>query len=223
MDDYSKCKVDPSAPDFVDRFKQLHPDFREFLLLSDVSESSLFTYIVLTYDIHSPFVEKYKDWALRRRETAKAAGFKVVKGEYVKEAESIIIGRSSSINRIIVRYLFLQNDLEFVKFQSYQALYYRQVVESMSSSSIKPADSAKLRSNIDELSGEIKALQKSIFSGNESKNMLMALYDFVANITYDFRPEQIADKKEKGEEVVDDLPYGKRHKKTEKLVFLDDE
>jgi len=223
MDDYSKCKVDPSAPDFVDRFKQLHPDFEETLLLLDVTAKSLFTYIVLTYDIHSPFVEKYKDWALRRRETAKAAGFKIVKGSYVKEAENIIIGRMAAINRIIVRYLFLQNDLEFVKFQSYQALYHNQVVESMNPSNIKPNEAAKLRSNIDELSGEIKNLQKSIFSGNESKNMLTALYDFVANISYDFRPEQIAEKKEKGEAIVDESPYGKKYKKPEKLNFLDDE
>jgi hypothetical protein len=222
MSDYSKCKVDPSTDDFVDRFKQLHPDFEEFLLLSEVSERSLFTYIVLTYDINSPFVEKYKDWALRRRETAKASKFKIIKGAYVKEAESIIIGATPSINRIIVRYLFLQSDLEFVKFQSYQSLYYRQVVESMSSASIKPGDATKLRQNIEELSGEIKILQKSIFSGNESKNMLMALYDFVANLTYDFRPEQIADKKQEGEEVTEENPYGKKYK-PDKLEFVDDE
>ena len=63
MDDYSKCKVDPSAPDFVDRFKQLHPDLSADFLLKKVSEKSLFTFIVLTYDMNSPFVEKYKDKA----------------------------------------------------------------------------------------------------------------------------------------------------------------
>jgi hypothetical protein len=221
MADYSKCKIDPSAPDFEDRFKQLHPDFREDLFLDKVSEKSLFTYIVLTYDINSPFVEKYKDWALRRRETAKASGFKVHKGKYTGGAEDIILGRNRAANKAIVRYLFLQNDLEFVKFQGYQALYYNQVVESMSSSNIKPNEAAKLRSNIDELSGEIKLLQKNIFSGNETKDMLMALYDFVANITYDFRPEQIAERKDKGEEVVDDSPYGKKYK-TDTLNFIDD-
>jgi len=222
MSDYSKCKADPSADDFVDRFKQLHPDFKEFLFLSDVSEKSLFTYIVLTFDIQSPFVQKYKDWVSRRRETAKESGFRVERGKYLKEVESIIMGRIVSVNKVIVRYLFIQNDLDFIRLQGYQSLYYGQILQSMSSASVKPADSAKLRTNIEELSGEIKILEKSIFSGDESKNMLMALYDFVANITYDFRPEDIADKKDKGEEIVDEIPYGKKYK-LDKLVFLDDE
>jgi hypothetical protein len=222
MDDYSKCKVDPSDPKFVDRFKQLHPDLEEDLRLVQVSEKSLFTYIVLTYDMNSPFVEKYKDWALRRRETAKASSFSITRGSYNVEAENIILGKTAEVNRFIVRYLFLQNDLEFVKFQSYQALYYNQVIESMKAGGIKAAEAKALRVNIDDLAGEVKVLQKSIFSGNETKDMLRSLYDFVANITYDFRPEQIADKKDNGEEVVDDVPYGKKHRETEKLGFLDD-
>ena len=222
MNDCSKCKVDPSAPDFVDRFKGLHPDLGENLFLVQVSEKSLFTYIVLTYDMNSPFVEKYKDWALRRRETAKASGFRIERGAYNVEAENIILGKTAKVNKVIVRYLFLQNDLEFVKFQSYQALYYNQVVESMKAGSIKASEAKALRMNIDDLAGEVKSLQKSIFSGNETRDMLRSLYDFVANITYDFRPEQIADKKDNGEAVVDDLPYGKRHKRTEKLRFVDD-
>ena len=222
MDDYSKCKVDPSASGFVDRFKGLHPDLEKNLFLTEVSEKSLFTYIVLTYDMNSPFVEKYKDWALRRRETAKASEFKIYRGKYQEEAEGIILGKSASVNRIIVRYLFLQNDLEFAKFQGYQALYYNQIVESMNASNIKPNDAAKLRSNIDDLSGEIKTLQKNIFSGNETRDMLRSLYDFISNISYDFRPEQIAEKKDTGEDVVDDPPYGKKQRMTERLTFVND-
>ena len=221
MNDYSKCKVDPSAFDFVDRFKQLHPDFQEDLELKEVTESSLFAYIVLTYDIYSPFVEKYKIWAHRRRETAKAAGFKIYGGKYLKEAENIIVGRSDVVNKIIVRYLFLQNDLEFIKFQSYQSLYFKQVEASMSIRTLTPSELKTLKGNIDVLSSEIKDLQKLIFSGNESKNLLMAIYDFAANITYDFRPEDVAEKKETEEDVVNENPYKKGYK-PDNLVYLDD-
>jgi len=222
MDDYSKCKVDPSAKNFVKRFKQLHNDFKEELFLTDVAEKSAFTYIVLTYDIHSPYVEKYKDWVTRRRETAKVSGFKTIRGKYIKGAENIILGQLESVNKFIVRYLFLQNDMEFVKLQSFQALYYSQIILSMNPGGIKPADSARLRLNIEELSVEIKALEKSIYSGNETKDMLLALYDFVGNISYNFRPEEIAEYKEVGEEIVDESPYSKGYKPA-KLVYLDDE
>ena len=220
MNDYSKCKVDPSAHDFVDRFKQLHPDFQVDLELKEVKESSLFTYVVLTYDIYSPYVERYKNWAHRRRETARASGFKVNGTKYLKEAEEIIVGRSDVVNKIIVRYLFLQNDLEFIKFQSYQSLYFRQIEASMSTRTLTPSELKTLKGNIDALSSEIKDLQKLIFSGDESKNLLMAIYDFAANITYDFRPEDIAEKKESEEEIVNENPY-KRYKPDD-LVYLDD-
>jgi len=222
MDDYSKCKADPSADDFVDRFKQLHSDFREPFFLSKVPRKSILTYIVLTYDIHSPYVIKYKDWVLRRRETAKASGFKIYYGKYLEDVENIILGKTDATNKIIVRYLFLQNDMEFVKLQSYQSLYYGQIVSSMNPAGLKPMDSAKLRSNIEELSVEIKVLEKAIFYGNETKDMLLALYNFVGNITYNFRPEEIAEKKGKGEEIVDESPYKDKYK-PEKLGFLDNE
>jgi len=222
MDDYRKCKVDPSAPDFVDRFKQLHPDFEEELILKEVTEKSLFTYIVLTYDVNSPFVIKYNDWSFRRRETAKAAGFRIAAGKYIKEAENIIVGRMAVTNRMAVRYCFLQNDPDFIKLQSYQALLRNQIVESFNTSNIKATEAAKLKNNIDVLTKETKVLQKSIFSGNETKDMLKTLYAFIDNISYDFRPEDIATKKEEGEPVVDEFPYGKKYK-PEKLKFLDDQ
>ena len=75
--------------------------------------------------------------------------------------------------------------------------------------------------NIDKLSTDIKSLQTAIFHGDESKEMKMALYDFVAKISLDIRPEDIADKKLKGEEIVDDEPYPGYDK--DKMTFLGDE
>lgn len=220
--EYRKCLADPSIKKFPERFRKLHPDFKEKLELASVSDKSVFAYIVFTYDIHSPFVEKYKDWAQRRRETSKACGFIALRGEYNKEIENIILGKNEQVNKFITRYLFIQNDTDFIKLQSYMAMFYSQIMSSMGADTkMTPGDFQKMKGNIDQLSTEIKILQQSVFSGNESKEMLSALYDFVANISYDFKPEDIARKKEGGENIVDDDPY--RDYSPETLRLVDDE
>ena len=64
-------------------------------------------------------------------------------------------------------------------------------------------------------------MQTAIFHGDESKEMKMALYDFVAKISLDIRPEDIAERKLKGEDVVDDEPYPGYT--TGKMTFIGDE
>ena len=218
---FSKCKVNPGEEGFVEKFKSLHPDFMEPLELQEVKEKNFFAYVVATYDIESPFVIKYGDWAQRRRETAKAAGLPMRGTRYLEEAEDIILGKNPVTNRIIARYLFLQNDIDFIKYQTYQALYYQQVKLSLGADFDNPGHYDKLKENIDKLSTDIKSLQTAIFHGDETKEMKMALYDFVAKISLDIRPEDIAERKLKGEDVVDDGPYPGYV--TGKMTFIGDE
>ena len=218
---YIKCKVNPEADDFIDRFKKLHPDLGAEITLDKVSEQSLFTYIVLTYDVESPYVIKFSDWAQRRRETAKASKMPMRDNRYHPEAEDIILGHNPQTNRMIARYLFLQNDIDFIKYQSYQALYYTQVKLSLEADYDNPAHYDKLKENIEKLSENIRMLQNAIFHGDETKELKKSLYDFVARISLDIRPEHRADKIEKGEDVVDDNPY--INYTPRKLTFADDE
>lgn len=219
---YIKCKVNPEDEDFVEKFQSLHPDFtNDFFLDKKITLYSLFKYIVLTFDVESPYVIKYSDWAQRRRLTAKECGFPMKGMHYLPEAESIILGKKQSTNRIILRYCFLQNDIDFIKHFSYQNMLYTQLKMVMDESIEKPADYDKLKKNIDDLTHELRGLENAIFHGDESKLLRSALYDFTARISLDIRPEDRADKIEEGEEVVDDVPYTNYEKK--KMTFADDE
>jgi hypothetical protein len=222
MSPYGKCKADPESPDFVKQFEDLHPDFKEELYLDKTSRRSVFAYIVFTYDIESPFVIRYKDWATRRMQTARKCGFPKNGNEYHPEVESIILGKKPRVNTIVLRYLFLQNDIDFMQYQSYQAMYYRQVKNSLEADYENPSHYDKLKKNIDSLSKELKGLQTAIFHGDETKDMRKALYDFASKITLDFRPEHRAARVEKGEKAIDDSPYPKDYE-PKKLTFNNDE
>lgn len=221
MNGFEKCKVNPEDPGFVKKFKELHPDFQQPLFLDKVPEKSVLTYIVLTFDIESPYVIAHKDWAHRRRITAEKAGFPKDGVKFVREAENIILGKVQSVDRFILRYLFLQNNIKFLKYQSYQFLFYKQIGESMIGTFDNPGNYDKLKNNIDTLAREMEALQHSIFHGDETDQLKDALYGFVSEISMDFTPEDRVEKVENGETPVDELPY-KGYEPGE-MRFLDDE
>lgn len=223
MSQYRLCKVDPNSPDFVKNFEDLHPDFREDLYLGKVSRYSVFRYVVLMYDVESPYVIKYKDITTRRMQVAKDCNFPRNGIEYDPEAERVVLGKNQRTNKVALRYMFLQNDIDFLQYQSYQIMYYKQLKNTLEADYDDPAKYTKLKNSIDELSGELKKLQTIIFHGDESKEMRKALYDFASKINLDFRPEHRGKRIENGEKAVDASPYPKDYDGEQKLTFNGDE
>jgi len=222
LDGCDKCKVDPTISGFVERFISLHKDMSTDLFLGEVNRDDVFKYIILTYDVKSPYVLKYKEWAQRRRETAKESGFPTKEGKYIPEAERIILGKNQNVNKLIIRYLFLQNDIDFIRYQSYQALYFKQIKDSLEKDFEKPSDYDKLKQNIDILADELKSLQNAIFFGDETGELKKALYDFAGKISTDFRPEDVAKRLNEEKPIVDEEPYPKDYKVSD-LKFIGDE
>lgn len=222
MAGYEKCKVNPEDEKFVEKFEGLHPDFKKDLFLEEVTKEQVYRYIVFTFDIESPYVIKFKDWAQRRRATAKAARFPKSGTSYSKEAETIILGKNRNVNQLFIRYLFLQNDVDFLRYQSYQFLYFKQIRASMEADYDNPGHYDKLKKNIDVLASELKSLEGMIFHGNESKELKKSLYDFASKISLDFKPEDRALKLENGEIVVDESPYPDDYQ-PEEMRFIGDE
>ncbi|MBN2661573.1 MAG: hypothetical protein JXR54_09930 [Tannerellaceae bacterium] len=222
MSPYGKCKVDPDSSDFVKNFEDLHPDFKEDLYLEKTSRNSVFRYIVLMYDTESPYVIKYKDITTRRMQAARNCNFPRSGVEYQSEVERLVLGKNSRVNKMALRYMFLQSDIDFLQYQSYQIMYYKQLKNTIDGDYDDPSKYTKLKANLDSLSGELKKLQTAIFHGDESKDMKKALYDFASKINLDFRPEHRASRVEKGKDAVDESPYPKDYE-VEKLTFNNDE
>jgi len=222
--DFSLCLADPTKNSFVGDFELLHEDLRGKGTVESVSLVSLYKYIVATYDKESPFVVKYKDWSQRRKVTAKYAGFQIDKetGRYKKEAERIILGLNGNVTAIVIRYLFLQNDVDFINLAGYQALYFKQMKAAFDMNYENPASYEKLQKNISYLSEIIKSIQRLIFRGDETNEYRMRLYEFANRISLDITPEDIAMKKESGENIVDFKPYEEGYE-IEKLGFIGDE
>lgn len=222
MSPYGKCKVDPESSDFVKQFEDLHPDFKEELFLEQVNKSSVYRYVVLMYDVESPYVIKYNDLTTRRMQVARNCNFPRNGIEYHPEAERLVLGRNTRVNKVALRYMFLQNDIDFMQFQSYQAMYYKQLKTTFDADYDDPSKYTKLKKNIDELSKELKGLQTAIFHGEDNSNMKKALYDFASKINLDFRPEHRAKRVEDGKKAVDESPYPKDYE-VEDLTFNNDE
>ena len=213
--------IDPDKPGFVKELEGLHPDFREELFVK-IPKDVVFKYIIITYDVESPYVIKYNDWATRRREAAKAAGFPKNGKHYTDESEKIILGKVSTVNTVLLRYIFLQNDIDFIKYLTKQVAYSRQVRLSIEQLYEDPRKYDQLQNNIDKLSDEIKLLRKSIFHGDETRDLMKSLYDFTQKISLNFRPEDVANKKENGEDIVDNKPYPDGYD-VDEMKFLGDE
>lgn len=218
---FGDCLVDIEGEDIVGKFKALHPKLNRPFELKMVSDESVVKYIVAMYDISSPFVRQYFDLRERRNHVAKYADFPKKGGHYIEEVEDIVAGKNSIANDLIVRYMFCQADIDFIQLQTYQHMYYDQVKATVGNAFEKPGDFEKLKKNIDSLTSDIKRLQRSVFEGNEIKNLRNWLYNFVENISTDFRPEDRAERLQNGEEVVDHNPYGDYQ--PNELKFLGDE
>lgn len=218
---FNDCLIDLNEAGIVGKFRELSPELDKPFGLEQVSEQSLVKYIVATFDINSPFVSRYSDWGQRRMETGRYAEFPMVGQEFKEEAENIIFGQNDRVNHMIIWYLFIQNDIDFIQFQAYQSMFYKQIKASISADYDKPSDFDKLKNNIDVLTKEIKELQKVIFRGEESLGLRKKLYNFINEISVNFSPEDRAERLNNGEPVVDEEPYPGYM--PDDLKFLDDE
>lgn len=218
---FADCLVDIGVADFVKKFRSLHNDLDLEFGVSGISDKSIIKYIVSTYDMNSPFVIDFVNYAQRRKQTTKFANFPTEGNRWTLEADKIIMGNNLVVNRVVVRYLFLQGNLHFIRLNLYQALLFKQSIMIVQGGGDKPGDLEKLEKNVDGLTEKIEMLQKMVFHGDETDEYRKALYSFAENIRTDITPEDRADKLLKGEPIVDDVPFPGYE--VEQMHFLDDE
>ena len=117
--DFSRCLADPNSGSFVAAFEKLHEDFSGGIVLKAMPLESFYKYIVCAYDKESPIATSVREWAQCRRDSAKEANFPISGKRYSKEAEDIILGNNIDANHFIARYLFLQNDVDFINLRAH--------------------------------------------------------------------------------------------------------
>ena len=226
---WSKCLIDISAQDAVlnSKFSELHPDISAWVdTRSDGTQldtSQIIRYLVACYDKESPLVNSYKKrWAIKKRESAIAAGFKPDdSGSFTDEVHDLILCKNDEINKVILRYLYLQHDRLFQTYVIYSEMYLHQSREILKYDFQQPAHAKAAKENLDTLNKDIEELEFKIFSGEETKVLKDMLYEESGNLLNDLRPERIAIRLEQGLPAVDYNPYG--NYKKEPMRFIGDE
>lgn len=226
---WSKCLVDLSIQDggLEEAFSALHPDIAFFVENrpdnTELSTEQIIKYIVACYDKESPLVISYKRrWAIKKRESAIVAGFKPMDDGYFEElAHDLILCKNEAINRLILKYLWVQHDKLFETYVIYNEMSLNQATEILKYEYQQPAHAKAAKENLDTINKDIEELEFKIFSGEETKRLKDMLYEESGNILNELRPERIAVRLENGQQPVDYNPYGNYRKG--KMRFMGDE
>lgn len=220
-----------SLPDgeVVKEFATLHPDLDIWVQkredkLTTLPTFQIIRYIVACYDKESPLVDAYKKrWIIKKRESAIVADFpKNSDGHFSKEADEVIFCRNKVINKVVLRYLYLQHNRLFQTYVIYNEMYLHQSEELIRYDFANPTHAKAAKENLDTLDKDIQELELKIFSGDETNKMKELLYEESTGTFNDLRPESIVSRLEKGLTAVDYNPYGKNYK-PEEMVFMGDE
>jgi len=229
--DFDRALINLSQPDeeIVRQFTVLHPDLDLFVKKREDGLSSLKTvqiikYIVACYDKESPLIDAYKKrWVIKKRESAIVAGFdKNSDGHFSEEADRVIFCKNKIINKVVLRYLYLQHNRLFQTYVIYNEMYLNQSEELIRYDFSQPSHAKAAKENLDTLDKDIQELELKIFGGEETSKLKELLYEESVGTLNDLRPESIVVRLEKGQPAVDYNPYGKDYK-PEKMVFMGDE
>jgi len=105
----------PTVFDFNEFQVQLHPG---------LSINRIFKYIVYVYDQGSPFYTQIDDLTERKKEAAKEAELKQVRGEFTNETKAILNCENKKVNAMILRYCRIQGK-EFANIVASNEAFYQ--------------------------------------------------------------------------------------------------
>jgi hypothetical protein len=161
------------------------------------------SYVILLYDLHSPLRVDIHDLFERKRAAAKLSGFKVGSGGYFdKKAEDVMIGENHDINQAIIKYIALFSNPDLTMLISFLDMFWK-----ANRDALKGNPTATKIKNIEALNKTIKRLDKAIFAGDEPIGLRKSLYEHAEEMRIALRPEDVAERLEKGKPGVDIEPY----------------
>jgi len=179
----------PKDKDLIRNITEDHPELTELLTPDSLT---MLRYVIYMYDLNSPFRVLYPDYPIRKRECAIEAGFKIdpKSRRFPEETEDTLAGMNATANKVITRYLLMQNDPNLLLYTSFCELL---AVEMENSLKEKDPKIIKfIRENILKLGEAIAKLEESIFGGKEVAYMRRALYSSMMTEGGIPRPESIA-------------------------------
>lgn len=197
--DTSKFFVDPKSANFAKILKAKNKRFNIYSTEAGLPELKVLKYIALMYDPASEIRTNIAHLPSRKRICANIVEFETEGNRFIPIVESMLTGQLRNVNRAIVEYCFLSNNIYVVAHAAYQNMYFSEIEKSFQSYD------KDLIKNIKDLQDRMVEIESKIFGGEEVMEMKKSLYAVTSKLNNDITPERIVQKLEKGE--VLDNPY----------------
>jgi hypothetical protein len=204
--DTSKYLYDPKRAESWMKLKK----FKEFDKLKNPSKT--IPYIILMYDVSNDQIRnEFPFYPNRKKGVCDLIGWKID-----KEVEGILIGNDEDVNAMIVRYISLFNNPDLLNLASFYEIYVFLNKEAFSGK----FDSRTI-TDIEKVNASIKQLTDNVFHGKDETELRMELYRTVREQALGIRPEEIAEKLSRGEDLLDGYERYKNYKVGD-IKFLGD-
>lgn len=168
-----------------------------------IPRNAIVRYISYMYDPGSPLPDD--DLMKKKYEAAVLAGMPMANRRFTKEVNDLLVGGDKLINKAIVAFAISFNSATFSKLVAFQELYQKRLQDTFDDDyDSKDVDLIKA---IDALEQSINKMQIDLLKEWQPQ-LIDELYNEVASSALGLRPEDIADKIQDGEQVVDVHPYG---------------
>lgn len=218
--EFERCLYDPFRKDLVSKMESDYEEFRlNFGNLQSRKEEVL-RYIIIMYDLKSPYRQMYPDHMDRKREAALRAGFALgVHKTFSNWVEDMLVGQNEEVNVAIVKYLMLFGIPELTALEGCISQFVAESEKMM-----KRKGDMKTYQLQKALMHDMDRYENKIFGGQEALDMRKALYQNLEQRRRAVRPEDIAKRlKDNPSDKLDDFsPYGEDYQ-VEPLKFIGDE
>ena len=199
--DRSKYYFDPFDEDLSKKLSKYDEFNEEFGLDKD----STLKYIVLMFDMQSSLRLDVRDFWERKRVAALIAGFKYKARmkEFDEATEKMLLGENAAVNNAVTKYIMLFGSQQYAALVIYHTMLVFEVQKTMrnsyTNSTIK---------NVEHIRKEIDKITEELYGCKETINARKALYSKIEKDRRAEKPEDIIERINKGDNLIEYSPYG---------------
>ena len=205
----------PTDHKSLQKLREEHAEFQAHV--RGIDSDQILKYIIYAYDKESELRDEFPNIHQRKAQAALLAGFKLKKNRFPDTVEDMLLGRLKPVNIMIVKYILLRSDPDLLALETYMDIFTKQSIATLSQVS-DPKEYKDVLANTEVLRKKISELTNNIFGGEDVAAIKREIYGQLEQKRSAIRPEQIAERIEKGEEPIEEDIYGDWKPEPIKLV-----
>ncbi len=185
---FNPLKV-PDGENVLKYYKELNK-YKEFKADAGegIDNNKLMQYIMLVYDINSPYREKYSDIVKRKIEAAHDVEFEVEEGgSFASPVEDFLKGNNEKVNRKIVAFCRLHRNFKYSFLVTIESSYYNVMLEILNGETKKISEARTIQQELEET-------LLDMLNGDKDANLKDELLKYMEDERLGLRPEDIAQK-----------------------------